>query len=102
MDTPIRRHFSSLSTTRMSHDMAEMTRRMDDMRVVSDAHMFRGNAQMALGRFPAALESFRANLALCREIGGGADDGRAWVASAPSRRPRRTMRSLSALRTDFR
>jgi crystallin alpha B len=49
MDVPIRRHFPLLST-RFSHDIAEMTRRMDDglslnrmddgVRVVSDAHKF--------------------------------------------------------------
>jgi len=40
MDVPARRHFPVLPT-RLSHDMAEMARRMDDgVRIVNDTHKF--------------------------------------------------------------
>lgn len=41
---------------------------------LNDAYMFLGNAQMALGRYPEAHETFERNLALCRELGAARND----------------------------
>lgn len=49
-------------------------RELGDRVGLNDAYMFLGNAQMSLGRFAEAHETFGRNLALCREIGAARND----------------------------